>query len=67
MSVFNLVVLALLAISEVVALIPSVGSNSIFQLIQAILRRVAPAIRGLFVKEEKEEVKKPEVKKEAKK
>lgn len=60
MTVFNLVALALLAVSEVLALIPSVGSNSIFQLIQAILRRVAPAIRGLFVKGEKEEVKNDE-------
>ena len=56
MTVFNLVVVALLAVSEILALIPSVGSNSIFQLVVSILRRFAPS--KIFKRKEKVEEKK---------
>lgn len=46
MSTFNMVVLALLAISEVLALIPGVGSNSVFQLIVNILKGIAGRVAG---------------------
>lgn len=55
MSTFSIVIVALLAISEVLALIPAVGSNSVFQLIVSILKRFAPAIGGLFKKKKVEE------------
>jgi len=48
MNQFNLIILALLAVSEVLALIPAVGSNSIFQLIVNLLRSIGPKFRALI-------------------
>lgn len=57
MTTIGTVILALLAISEVLALIPSVGSNSIFQLIVNILKSIAPRISALFTGKDEKEVK----------
>ena len=40
-SMFTLIVVALLAISEVLTLLPKVKSNGIFQLIVNILKKIA--------------------------
>jgi hypothetical protein len=45
MTPLNTIIIALLAISEVLALIPQVGSNSIFQLIVSILKQIGPSVR----------------------
>lgn len=66
MNNFQLVIIAALAVSELLALIPSVGSNSIFQLIVNILRSFAPKVRSLFNKDKKE-VKADDKKEESKK
>jgi hypothetical protein len=62
---FGIIIAALLAISEVLALIPSIGSNSIFQLIVNILRSLAPKVRRIlgFEPNLKDEKKKEEPKK----
>lgn len=39
---YNLILVALLAVSEVLGLIPSVKSNSIFELIVAVLNKIVP-------------------------
>lgn len=55
---FGMIIAALLAVSEVLALIPGVGSNSIFQLIVNVLKSIAPRVRkilGIDTTEEKKE------------